>query len=742
VDESEERRLDALAGYLLMDTPPEPQFDAVAFMVATLMETQVALVSLVGRDRQFYKAVHGQYGRGGSRDVSFCNICVEDRAPLVIEDATADPRVSDNPFVTASPGIRYYVGVPLMTPGGQAVGTVCAIDFEPRAAPGPDKLKALELLAEQTMRLMEIGRLARIEKQALAAEKNLAESEERFRFVIESISDFAIYTLDLEGNVTNWNAGARRLMGYATDEVVGEHFGRFYTAEQRTARAPALALQTALTHGRYEETACRVRKDGSTFWAEAVIEPLRDGDRDVVGFAKITRDVTERHEQQSHLEQLAHFDSLTGLANRTLLRTRLDGALGEEKNVSVLLIDLDGFKDVNDTLGHEAGDYILASAASRIRTVIPAGGMVARMGGDEFAVVLSELHPMQVSAVSQRLLDAFRAPFAWEGETLYIGLSIGVSSTLQIEGESTPSAVLSNADIALYAAKESRKGCCFFEPRMRQALQNRRACERDLRTAVEERQFELFYQPQVTMSDRCIFGSEALLRWHHPVQGTVAPGAFLSVLERSALAPAVGKWIIGEACRHAASMRASGFPFYRVAVNLFPAQFRAGDLVDVTTEALSAASLPPDALEIEITENILLRQDIGVMRVLEELRSLGVRIAFDDFGTGYASLSLLKAFPLTTLKIDRGFVHDVTTDLDDVAIVQAILMLGSRFGLDVVAEGVETSTQEAELLKFGCLVGQGYLYSRPAPSDAVLRLLRLDGRLGGEWAAGDGSSVH
>jgi predicted signal transduction protein with EAL and GGDEF domain len=347
------------------------------------------------------------------------------------------------------------------------------------------------------------------------------------------------------------------------------------------------------------------------------------------------------------------------------------------------------------------------------------------MGGDEFAVVLPSLmDPIPVAALCERLLDAFRAPFPIDGDDIYLGVSIGVSSSLEASSEPTPGAILSDADIALYAAKEDhRGGYCFFQPSMRQAILARHACESELRDAVAEGRLDLFYQPQVRLADRSISGAEALIRWHHPDRGLLSPAAFLSVLERSSLSGAVGKWVIQSACRHAAEVRASGRDDYRVAVNLFAAQFRTADLFNVVNEALSAAALPAEALELEITENILLRQDAGIMRQLEELRELGVGIAFDDYGTGYASLSVLKKYPLTTLKIDRSFVCELNTSASDVAVVGAVLYLGRSFGLKVIAEGVETPEQEDFLINLGCTSAQGYLYDRPMSSDALMRKL-------------------
>ena len=729
---TEEQRLAALAAYQLMDTPPEAEFEEIGFLAASFFRTPVALVSLVDRDRQFFKAVVGDnYPRETPRGMSFCNFAVLSRATVVIEDATRDPRVADNPLVTGAPGIRFYAGAPLITPDGHAVGTVCAIDLKPHFDVSANDIKALQHLATQTMRQMELRRLKRIEDVARRTKRSLAQSEERFRLLVNSITDYAIYMLDPEGKVTSWNAGAERLKGYRGEEVTGEHIDRFYTADERKAGVPSRSLQIALAEGRYEAEGWQVRKDGSRFWAEILIKPVCDTIGDVVGFAKVTRDITERHEHRCQLEQLALYDPLTGLPNRVLLRSKIEAAFAQGENVSVLLLDLDGFKDVNDTLGHEAGDLLLSAAAARISSVVKSPATVGRMGGDEFAVVLPTLmDPMQVSALCQRVLDAFRAPFELNGDDIYMALSIGVSCSLEALSESTSGAILSDADIALYVAKEEgRGGYCFYQPRMRQAILYRRACESDLRNAVADGELELFYQPQVRLDDRSILGAEALLRWHHPDRGILSPGAFLSVLERSSLAGNVGQWVIRTDCHHAAEVRASGYADYRVAVNLFAVQFRTGDLFDIVKEALSSAALPPEALELEITENILLRQDVGILSVLEKLRVLGVGIAFDDYGTGYASLSLLKRYPLTTLKIDQSFVRELSVSASDVAVVRAILYLGRSFDLNIIAEGIETSQQEADLIRLGCKSGQGCLYDRPMPSEALIRKLSEPGRM-------------
>jgi diguanylate cyclase (GGDEF)-like protein/PAS domain S-box-containing protein len=550
-------------------------------------------------------------------------------------------------------------------------------------------------------------------------------ADSTYRLLVESITDYAIYMLDARGIVTNWNPGAERFKGYTAKEIVGRNFECFYTEEDRRTGLPQRALQTAATEGRFEAVGWRVRKDGSRFWANVVIDRIRDKTGNVIGFAKITRDISERREHEERLFRLAHFDSLTGLPNRQSLQSKLADALHGEPPVTVVTADLDGFKDINDTLGHATGDYVLKAAAGRIARCIGDKGIVGRLGGDEFAIVLPNFaDPSRASALCQRLLTEFRAPFVWDGQEVFLGITFGISSSSGRDVPPTAEELLTDADLALYRAKEDGKnGFALFQSSFRQAAIVRRTCERELRLAVEHGELELCYQPQVRMTDRRIVGAEALLRWRHPKRGLLAPGAFLSVLEKSSLAPVVGDWAIRSACSHAAAATRAGARQYRVGVNLFGAQFRRGDLVTSVTQALAEHEVPPDALELELTENIILKHDNEMLRPLQALRELGVGIAFDDFGTGYASLSLLKRFPLTRLKIDQTFVRELNATNGDAAVVRAILYLARNFGLDVIAEGVETEQQENELRMLGCLQAQGYLYGRPMPAGHMLQLI-------------------
>ncbi|HUU67444.1 MAG TPA: EAL domain-containing protein [Methyloceanibacter sp.] len=544
-----------------------------------------------------------------------------------------------------------------------------------------------------------------------------------FQMLVENITDYAIYMLDPQGIVTNWNLGAQRFKGYTPAEIVGQSFRRFFTEDDRQNGLPEHILATAAGEDRYESEGWRVRKDGARFWAHVVVDTIRDESGHLVGFAKITRDISEQRLHQDRLHTLAHYDSLTGLPNRGTLRDSLTACIAAAIPVTVLMLDLDGFKEVNDTLGHAAGDNVLRAAGERIKTCVADEGMVGRLGGDEFAVIVPDLaDPILAGALCERLIRDFRLPVVWDGQESFLGLSIGIAIAPS-HGEEAEE-LLANADLALYEAKaDLRKSYRVFQPSLRQAAIARRHCDQELRHAVATGQLELHYQPQVRLGDYCVIGVEALLRWRHPQHGLLAPGAFLNVLERGALAPIVGDWAIQEAAAQARKIHDLGPESFRVSVNFFGAQLRRGQLKAAVVRALEENALPPEALELEITENIFIQQGDAMIAPLRELRDLGIGIAFDDYGTGFASLSLLKRFPLNRLKIDQSFIHNLCGDEEDAAVVRAIAYLAESFGLEVTAQGVEKEEQRKRLRELGYESAQGYLFGRPIPSHEMMGLI-------------------
>jgi diguanylate cyclase (GGDEF)-like protein len=452
--------------------------------------------------------------------------------------------------------------------------------------------------------------------------------------------------------------------------------------------------------------------------------------RGVVEHFFFGRDMTERKSAEELLRRLAHFDQLTGLPNRLSLHKDIDTILKERAGnpalpITVATLDLDAFKDVNDTLGHSVGDKLLQEVARRL-TSGPDETRVYRLREDEFVLLLVDCgDPVIASSVVETLLKRLGGEFDLDGHRLFIAASAGIA--ISPNHGSTVDDLLANADLALYDAKAAGGRLCrLYVPTLRSQAKRRRELDMELRRACANEEFLLYFQPQVKSSDGSIVGAEALLRWRHPERGILAPGAFIDALCESAVAIETGRWILNSACKTAACWRAKGLPPIRIGVNLFPAQFRNGTLLQDVKHALAESGLAPESLELEITENIALGREEGTLSPLKELRAKGIGIAFDDFGTGYASLSYLTRYPLTRIKIDRSFIQQIGAQsaAEDTAIVRSIIVMGRNLGLQVIAEGVETAAQANFLKAEGCHELQGYLFSKPLPAEAFEQFLQ------------------
>lgn len=545
----------------------------------------------------------------------------------------------------------------------------------------------------------------------------VAERQKGLRDALESTTDLVI-ALSADWTVTYVNGralaqlGGRDIMGKSiwdefpniADQPIGETFRRAL-ADRRALSATF--VDDAL-HGRFEANAY----------------PAPDG-----GLIVFCRDVTEQYLAEREFRRLALTDPLTELPNRAQAfkiagRKAASGAL-----TALLVLDLDHFKDVNDSLGHPAGDVVLRSVAGRLSRSLGNDGVVARLGGDEFVVLLFKTPPERALALADQLLRTLDSePFLVAGRLHHIGGSGGL---VVIEGPTAASVedLMANADLALYRAKAAGGGVCHrYDTADRDAYQARRQMEDDIAIAATTGQFELYFQPQVRLKDGTISGAEALLRWHHPQRGLLEPAAFIDMLEAGRHALPVGTWIIDEACRCASIWWRAGVRL-RVSVNLFPQQARSRDLAAVVQATLRRHNLPPEALELELTENIALAVGDEVRGTLMALRMLGVSLALDDFGTGFASLTTLKSLPIDRLKIDRSFVLQLPHDEHDRAIVEAVLALGRTLGLQVVAEGIETAEQQEYLTSRGCQEAQGYRFGRAMPAHDLTALIDGPDRL-------------
>jgi diguanylate cyclase (GGDEF)-like protein/PAS domain S-box-containing protein len=526
------------------------------------------------------------------------------------------------------------------------------------------------------------------------------------------------------------NPAFERITGYAAAEAVGRD-SCFMWGED-VDQPGVEEIRAAVAEHREGHAVLRnYRKDGTLFWSDVYIAPVRDEEGIVRHFVSAQYDVTATKRYESELEFQTNRDALTGLANRGLLRDRLSQAISYAHRyghpIWVVFVDLDRFKFVNDTLGHQAGDLLLKAVAGRLQNSVRVTDTISRMGGDEFVLILPERTDAGLSTgIVKRIMDAVAQPLTIEGHEFFISTSIGVA-VYPADGE-TPEELVKHADIAMYRAKETgRNNFQFYTPAMNERAMERLRIEGDLRNALEREEFVLHYQPQVDLHTREIVGIEALIRWQHPELGMVPPARFIGLAEETGLILPIGAWVIRTACMQNKAWQLSGLGKLRVSVNLSARQFAQHDLVASVAQALNEAQLEPQYLEIELTESLVMADVDRAIGILRELKALGVKLSIDDFGTGYSSLSYLKRFPIDVLKIDRSFVNDITVDPDDAAIVASIISLAHSLRLQVIAEGVETEAQLTYLQQHQCDQIQGYYFSRPVTAEAFAQM-RRDGK--------------
>ncbi len=550
------------------------------------------------------------------------------------------------------------------------------------------------------------------------------QSEARFRDIAEAASDW-IWETDRGLMLTYVSEQFGGATGLSPADVLGRPLHRILqlcdqsrqtqqTADLRATRAFRDVLCLLHPYGGEDTRTLRVAG-----------KPVFDSDGKFNGYRGTATDITAEIAALRQVQFLARHDPLTRLPNRLVLHDRLGDALlrcqRHHERAAVLCIDLDRFKEINDSLGHAAGDRVLVDCAERLRSCVRETDVVARLGGDEFAVLLADVRATRdVQTLCERVLAALAEPFVVDGTEAVVSASVGVGLMPDDGGDAAR--LLQNADIALYRAKsDGRNRACFFEPGMDQGLRRRKQLETALRHALADGQLEIHYQPQVVLNSAAIFGVEALLRWRHPDRGSITPAEFIPVAEESGLIVPIGEWVLRTACREAARWND-----LVVSVNVSPAQFRQRDLVRSVESALAAAALRPDRLEIEITEGVLLHNTAEALRTIAQLKSIGVKIAMDDFGTGYSSLSYLQKFPLDKIKIDRSFV--VSLCEGNCAIVRAIIGLGQNLNMQTCAEGVETAEQAGLLRREGCEQAQGFMFGRamaPRKIDELLVESRL-----------------
>lgn len=554
-----------------------------------------------------------------------------------------------------------------------------------------------------------------------------AELSGQLAAIVAASSD-AIISTDLDGTVRTWNSGADRIYGHTAADMIGQSFARLMPASSSNEFDHILAEVSAGKRIEQLETV-QLRADGMAVEMSLTVSPVRDDTGAVLRLAYVGRDITAAKSadrrlretrdalarQASEMEHRAFHDPLTGIANRALLMDRLGLALTEAERTGattiLLMIDVDDFKYVNDTLGHSVGDQLLCEIAARLEGLIRAGDTVARFGGDEFAVLAEEASSGLGETLAQRIVDTLDAPMNISGQHITPRASVGIAET---HGSSPVDAedLLRNADLAMYAAKAAGKAQWrAFQPEMSYALTAQVQLEADLRAALQIGQFTVHYQPICDLTTGRPKAVEALLRWQHPTFGSVSPVSFIPIAEKTGVIVPIGAWILAEACQQIARISAASKDL-AVAVNVSIRQLAEPGFIDIVTHALNRAGLPPHRLTLEITESILAGPDATIAIQLRELRALGVKLAVDDFGTGRSSLARLRSLPFTTLKIDKSFIDELT-DTGPKDIIKAIVAMAHGMGLDVIAEGIETSTQLAQLRALGCDAGQGFLLDQP-----------------------------
>ena len=613
-----------------------------------------------------------------------------------------------------------------ITVSGRPVGSVVVQASLWSAVRNTEFLVALGILlgiiVYGVVRVLPLRVLDRTLKELRATERSLAEQNERFDVALTNMLQ-GLCMFDAEAKLVLFNPRFAEIYGVpcsaitpgmTTHELITLIFNSSHVSDVDVDGT--LALQQELIGDNKAGSMLQRLTDGRTIAIAHRPLPTR-------GFVVTFTDITERIQAEERIRHLAHYDALTELPNRVTFYEQTESILARlrrDESVAVMSLDLDRFKNVNDMLGHPIGDKLLQEVAARMRSCIREEDVVARLGGDEFAVIQVPSDPPPSSrALAARLIDVVGAPYDIDGHHIVVGTSVGIAIAPS-DGDK-PDVLMKNADLALYRAKADGGSVYrFFETEMDARMQARRLLELDLRKAVLNKEFELFYQPIVDVATGRIKSCEALIRWHHPERGMVSPIEFIPIAEETGLIVPVGEWVLRTACAEAAHWpREIG-----VSVNLSPAQFKSRNLVQAVADALEESGLSHDRLELEITELVLLQESEGAFAVLHQLRKLGIKIAMDDFGTGYSSLGYLRSFPFDKIKIDQSFIRDLATKEDSVAIVRAVVGLSSSLGITTTAEGVETKDQLSRLTSEGCNEIQGFLFSPPRPAAEIEQMLK------------------
>jgi len=564
------------------------------------------------------------------------------------------------------------------------------------------------------------------------AQRRAAEAGLQLAAKVFGQSNEAIMITDAENRIVQVNAAFTRITGYQSEEVLG-HNPRLLSSGRQSPQFYHGMWQQLLSNNRWRGEIWNRRKSGEVFPEWLSISNVTDAQGKLTHHIALFIDITERKKEEAQMERLASYDTLTGLPNRNLLADRVEQGIAQANRhqslLAMLFIDLDHFKNINDSLGHDVGDGLLQQVAERLKLCLRRSDTIARLGGDEFIALLTEISgEAEASFVAEKMLAVLGDGFEVGGHTVHIAASIGIS--LFPNDGANKVELMRNADLAMYRAKDSgRNRFAFYEEAMNRKAVERQQLESDLRGAIEQQQFMLYYQPKVALAEDRVVGLEALLRWRHPQLGLISPAVFIPVAEQCGLIHRIGDWVLRQAVLQQRLWQSQGYRIVPVAVNLSAAQFREAGLIAQIERILQEGGLDPRHIELELTESLLMQAETDSAALLGRLHAAGFNLALDDFGTGYSSLSRLKQLPMQTLKIDQSFVRDIATDLNDRSIVTATAAMAHALGMKVVAEGVETMEQLEFIRELRCEEYQGYLFSQPVPADEAAHFLQKPGRV-------------
>lgn len=560
-----------------------------------------------------------------------------------------------------------------------------------------------------------------------ASHSKLAKSEEKYRRLVENLQHhYFFYTYDKEGKITYVSESATKMLGYSQEELLTDHL-KFLTDDPINKKIKLYTNNAfhGISQPPYEVSI--YHKDGSTHYLEITELPFINDQGEVEGLECIARDITMQREAQEKVMHLANHDMLTGIANRLYLDEQLQMLIADSKRqhnqFAMLFLDLDHFKQINDTLGHDIGDVLLQEVAKRIKNSIRKEDLFARIGGDEFILVLTRINVKDLSIMMHKLTALMHQPWHVEGYELNVSASIGIA--IYPQDGTTSIELMKNADMAMYRTKElGRDNFSFFADEFDQHVHLEMQLEQDMSNALNEKQFELYYQPKLSLKDNKVFGAEILIRWNHPTMGIITPDKFIPLAESTGFILKLGRWILEETCLAIARFNCMFSQKLSLSVNVSIRQFQQRDFCNIIQSALEKSKVPPEQLAIEITESVMMKNTESMIEKIKSIKAMGVKIYMDDFGTGYSSLSYLHHLPIDVIKIDRTFVNEISKNGTEKAVIlDTIVSMGKSLGKVVLAEGVEEEYQRQYLLGQGCDLYQGFYFSKPLQESAYISLI-------------------